>query len=71
MQSLAFVSPEDIARYAEGLRRAGLREDAARRCWEARHLSASEHSVIDLVLAGTAQSGLPMRDESARTGTAE
>jgi DNA-binding SARP family transcriptional activator/tetratricopeptide (TPR) repeat protein/TolB-like protein len=56
--------PEDIARYAEGLRRAGLRE---RNAPPAAVTEAIEHSVIDIVSEGP-HSPVTMRDGSHKTG---
>jgi len=56
--------PEDIARYANGLRQAGLREHA----WPVAGTTlAIEHSVIDIVVAAP-HSPVPVRDGSHRTG---
>ena len=56
--------PEDIARYAEGLRRAGLRE---RTVPAGATILAIEHSVIDLVPEAP-HSPIILRDESHRAG---
>jgi DNA-binding SARP family transcriptional activator/TolB-like protein len=56
--------PEDLARYAEGLRRAGLRE---RRVPAAAPTLAIEHSVIDLVPEAPHSPAI-VRDESDRAG---
>ena len=52
--------PEDIARYAEGLRRAGLPEDSLA-AFDERSLLTVRHTTIDLVSGAQHSLGLDAR----------
>jgi hypothetical protein len=59
--------PEDVERYAEGLRRAGLRE-AGSVSWEEQAALTFQHSLIDLVPEAPHS---PVRNESHKREAAE